>query len=721
MSLEYAIKGVCSMKSDVFSFGVLLLEIVSGKKNYGCYHSELPLNLTGLDEYLCSANKIFRLQFFSIGASNSYYLGIFYNRPPKTRNFFIDYTLPVWVANTDTPAAGLTVMLLIDSADGLLKLSYDQWDITVSDCSPTDKNTTATILDNGNLVLRMHNPDGSINRTMWQSFDYPTDTLLPGMKLGINFKTGHNWSLTPWTSKAVPASGSFALRGDPNGSSQLMLWWQGGVYWTSGLWEKGNFNNTHFFGVDFNFAHVSNENEKYLTYSQKDSISFNLQQVRIDSNGVIHFVGRSAASFLSFCSVAEDQDPGCVHVMERQNCSCIAFTLKNNGNRAMCEIFNNVKRFTPFEEHREVLYSLDTEEARRRWAWIVGAVMGTILLMIFCYFIWKGKEMTEEKMLLQELADTNVPPGQYSGVIDKIGKKMKNQVQVFSFQNLEMATDNFSNENKLGEGGFGSVYKGKLPSGQEIAIKRLSRSSGQGVLEFKNEILLIAKLQHDNLFKLLGCCIKGKEKILVYEFMPNRSLDFFLFDSSRRESIKWTNRMNIIQGVAQGLLYLHKYSRLRVIHQDLKASNILLDQYMNPKISDFGMARIFGKQESEANTKRIVGTHGYMSPEYAIKGIFSVKSDVFSFGVLLLETVTGKKNHGCYHSERPLNLIGLIMQLIGPSMMDVVSMLANESVLLPKPKQPAFFIETSIGYAAKEVEVEKPCTNDLTFSVMDGR
>ncbi|KAI3455419.1 hypothetical protein Pfo_012082 [Paulownia fortunei] len=378
------------------------------------------------------------------------------------------------------------------------------------------------------------------------------------------------------------------------------------------------------------------------------------------------------------------------------------------------------------------------------WIWLVAAGSGTLLLLsISCCVMriyFKGK-------------------GQYSGAIDKIDKKM-NQVHIFSFESLEMATNKFSSAHKLGEGGFGSVYKGKLPSGQEIALKRLSRSSGQGLLEFKNEILLIAKLQHDNLVKLLGCCVKGQEKILVYEYMPNRSLDFFLFDPSRRELIKWSNRMNIIEGVAQGLLYLHKYSRLRVIHRDLKASNILLDQNMNPKISDFGLARIFRKQESEANTKRIVGTHGYMSPEYAIKGVFSMKTDVFSFGVLLLEIVSGKKNHGCYHSERPLNLIGLAWELwvegraielmdptldesndknqitrcinVGllcvqdnatdrPSMTVVISMLTNESLQLPEPKQPAFFIDTTTREAEKEVDLEKPCTNDLSISVMEGR
>ncbi|GKV49131.1 hypothetical protein SLEP1_g55897 [Rubroshorea leprosula] len=232
------------------------------------------------------------------------------------------------------------------------------------------------------------------------------------------------------------------------------------------------------------------------------------------------------------------------------------------------------------------------------------------------------------------------------------------ELSLFELAVISRATNDFSSHNKLGEGGFGPVYKGTLPDGKEIAVKRLSRSSEQGLVEFKNEVALIAKLQHRNLVKLLGCCIQGDEKLLIYEYMPNKSLDFFIFDHTRRNLLDWPRRFHIICGIARGLLYLHQDSRLRIIHRDLKASNVLLDSEMNPKISDFGMARTFGGEQSEGNTRRVVGTYGYMAPEYAIDGQFSIKSDVFSFGILLLEIISGMKNKGFYHVNHSVNLIG---------------------------------------------------------------
>ncbi|KAF5742202.1 cysteine-rich receptor-like protein kinase 10 isoform X2 [Tripterygium wilfordii] len=178
----------------------------------------------------------------------------------------------------------------------------------------------------------------------------------------------------------------------------------------------------------------------------------------------------------------------------------------------------------------------------------------------------------------------------------------------FDLSTIKAATNNFSERNKIGQGGFGNVYKGTFSNGQNVAVKRLSETSGQGSEEFKNEIALVAKLQHRNLVKLLGFCLEGEEKILIYEYVPNKSLDHFLFDTGDAELLNWSARYKIIGGTARGLLYLHEESRLRIIHRDLKAANILLDVDMNPKISDFGMARIFGVDQSEGTTNRVVGT-----------------------------------------------------------------------------------------------------------------
>ncbi|XP_026432562.1 cysteine-rich receptor-like protein kinase 10 isoform X2 [Papaver somniferum] len=252
-----------------------------------------------------------------------------------------------------------------------------------------------------------------------------------------------------------------------------------------------------------------------------------------------------------------------------------------------------------------------------------------------------------------------------------------------NFAIVSAATDDFSEANKLGEGGFGSVYKGTLAdSWQEIAVKRLSKNSGQGEQEFKNEVTLVAKLQHRNLVKLVGFSLAGEEKLLVYDFMPNGSLDGFLFDPVKCTQLDWERRYNIVAGVARGLLYLHEESRLKIIHRDLKASNILLDVDMNPKIADFGMARLFGHHQIQDNTNRIVGTHGYMAPEYVVRGEFSVKSDVFSFGVLVLEILCGQRNRSFHSSDIAGDLLsyawthwnnGSAIEILDPTLKDTFS------------------------------------------------
>ncbi|KAL6624491.1 hypothetical protein ACP70R_031812 [Stipagrostis hirtigluma subsp. patula] len=244
---------------------------------------------------------------------------------------------------------------------------------------------------------------------------------------------------------------------------------------------------------------------------------------------------------------------------------------------------------------------------------------------------------------------------------------------------LRAATENFAKSKMLGRGGFGMVYKGVLPDGQEIAVKRLCQSSRQGIAELKSELVLVAKLHHRNLVRLVGVCLQEQEKILVYEYMPNRSLDSILFDSERNKELDWGKRFKIINGIARGLQYLHEDSRLKIVHRDLKASNILLDLDYDPKISDFGLAKIFGEDQSRYVTLRIAGTYGYMAPEYAMRGQYSIKSDVFSFGVLVLEIVTGRRNNGFCKTKKAVDLLSYVLEhwtrgnvdeLIDPSLSD---------------------------------------------------
>ncbi|CAM0883308.1 unnamed protein product [Alopecurus aequalis] len=306
------------------------------------------------------------------------------------------------------------------------------------------------------------------------------------------------------------------------------------------------------------------------------------------------------------------------------NCSCMAYALSPSDGCSLCH--GNLTNLQSGQGNQTNLQSGNDEDgvgnitlhlrvaaselessshSGPKLIWIAYVLLSVVFL-IFCLvsFIWirrskskgKGKQhdhplvLASDVMKLWESEDTG------------------SHFMMLSFSQIKDATDNFSTENKLGEGGFGPVYKGNLPNGKNVAIKRLAANSGQGLPEFKNEILLIAKLQHRNLVGLLGCCIDEEEMVLIYEYMPNKSLDFFLFEQSRRAFLVWAMRLNIIEGIAQGLIYLHKHSRLRIIHRDLKPSNVLLDTDMNPKISDFGMARIFDPKGALANTKRVVGT-----------------------------------------------------------------------------------------------------------------
>ncbi|RYR37359.1 hypothetical protein Ahy_A09g042262 [Arachis hypogaea] len=342
-----------------------------------------------------------------------------------------------------------------------------------------------------------------------------------------------------------------------------------------------------------------------------------------------------------------------------------------------------------------------------------------ILIILICIYLRRRRMRSPTQV--EARTDLNISPVKAEDKLPTVGP---------TFATIMAATNNFSDENKLGQGGFGPVYKGRLSNGQEVAVKRLSINSLQGDLEFKNEVMLVAKLQHRNLVRILGCCLERRERLLIYEYVPNKSLDFFIFDQIKRAQLDWKRRYKIIGGIARGLLYLHEDSRLRIIHRDLKASNILLDTEMNPKISDFGLARLFAVDQTQGKTSRIVGTYGYMAPEYAFRGQFSTKSDVYSFGVLVLEIIIGQKNSSVRRGENAEDIAwrswreGTASNIVDPTITDgsrneimrcihigllcvqenvadrptmasVIIMLNSHSVTLPLPSQPGLLIHNN--------------------------
>ncbi|XP_066400148.1 cysteine-rich receptor-like protein kinase 10 isoform X2 [Miscanthus floridulus] len=363
----------------------------------------------------------------------------------------------------------------------------------------------------------------------------------------------------------------------------------------------------------------------------------------------------------------------------------------------------------------------------------VGKLLGIILPIVFVaviavvvLYIWiVCKKRTSQ--------GTNIPHPTYMAEDFESIKSI-----LLSLSSLQVATNKFDESNKLGEGGFGAVYKGHL-SGREVAVKRLPKGSDQGLEELKNELVLVAKLHHKNLVRLEGFCLEDGERLLVYEYMPNKSLDNILFDHEEKRRLDWRKRFNIIEGVARGLQYLHEDSQKKIVHRDLKASNILLDSHMNPKIGDFGLARLFGQDQTRDVTNNIVGTFGYMSPEYVMRGQYSTKSDVFSFGILVIEIVTGQKNVGHYFDEQNEDIIsivwkhwteGTLVEIIDdslgrnysetevlkcvniglqclqqnpmdrPKMSDVMVMLNDvDTSSLPAAARPTFFLDASSGYS----------------------
>eukprot|EP00253_Pinus_taeda_P002855 PITA_02855 len=393
---------------------------------------------------------------------------------------------------------------------------------------------------------------------------------------------------------------------------------------------------------------------------------------------------------------------------------------------------------------------------------------GVVIALMVCLFAMRNKV---KSVISQKL----VTHAQNKEIYENSPEStiLQQEQILFTLNALIEATDNFHENKKLGEGGFGPVYKGTTRDGNEIAVKKLSVESGQGKVEFMNEVELVANVQHRNLVKLIGCCAEGPERLLVYEYLPNRSLDTFLFDAEKKRFLDWEKRYNIIMGIARGLLYLHEDSHLRIIHRDIKANNILLDEEFNPKIADFGLARLFPEDKNHIQT-RAAGTYGYMAPEYAMRGQLSVKTDIYSFGVLVLEIVTGRKSSDtdfppeietllewawilfkngnlltvidstlretCWEEQvlRCIQVALLCTQAdagIRPTISNVIPMISSSSVTLPIPTHPAFMKRNLQGSTARgssegihelsstssHVTSLGPSVNDVTIPELEPR
>ncbi|KAL3523370.1 hypothetical protein ACH5RR_016204 [Cinchona calisaya] len=792
-------------------------------------------------ETILSSSQIFKLGFFSPVNTSNRYVGIFINIPAQN---------VIWVANRDNP---------IKDSDGIFKISEDgnlvvlngQKDILwSSNVSNSVRNSSAQLLDTGNLVLK----DNSNGRVIWESFQIPTDSLLWNMTLGAS--RTEKIHLTSWRSPSDPSIGNFSFGVDPLRIPEFFIWNRGVPYWRSGPWNgnvfiglpamNSGYKDRFELRTDGNgsiyFTH-SILNDSVLLYFVLNSSGVLVERVSYYSDGNSNITwlsiqsgcdvygkcgpfgrcnplnspictclkgfeprdtqewgrgnwtgGCSRKAFLQcdrnnsagqenkldgFLKLENIKVPDFSHLVEflaantveecgnlcLNNCSCTAYTYYTGiGCMQWTGSLIDIQQFTFNGADLYVRVAYSELDFKRNMKAVTAStvIVGFLFLVLCAYFLRKwftrhrGNKQKDQELSLFEAWEV---AKMETTLRDNLDQSKLDDLPLYSYETLANATENFHSKNKLGTGGFGPVFKGKLLNGQKIAVKRLSNCSHQGIKEFMNEVMLISKLQHRNLVRLLGCCVERDEKMLIYEYMSNKSLDAYLFDSRKRDILDWNRRKFIIEGIGRGLIYLHRDSRLKIIHRDLKVSNILLDEELNPKISDFGLARIFGGNQDQANTTRVVGTYGYMAPEYAMGGKFSEKSDVYSFGVLLLEILSGKKNTSSHDNENDLSLIGYVwklwnqneaVKLVDPALFDpqiemevlrylhvgllcvqesaklrpivstVLSMLNSEIAELPRPKLPAY--TARLGNTESEYsQLRGFSINDVSLTIVQGR
>ncbi|KAK6124450.1 hypothetical protein DH2020_041799 [Rehmannia glutinosa] len=601
---------------------------------------------------IVSSRQAYKLGFFTPGNSTNRYLGVFYT---------VSETTVIWVANRDNPLNDTSSTVTISETGNLILINGRNQTVWSTNITTSPMNTTLQIQDTGNLILN----DVVTGNTIWQSFSHPSDVFLPTMRISDNINTGEKVVVSAWRNGSDPEMGSFTAGLEALNIPQIFIWNNGRPYWRSGPW-----NGQILIGVQDMYSpyldgfSVVNDRAGTIYFTAPEARFF--MRITLNSTGTLLQTlwddqrRNWDVTWLApqnECDVYGTCGPfGSCNFRDSPICSCLrGFEPANTEewgrgnwssgcrrrNELRCDQGNSTGgngdgflrlQFMKVPDFAEHFSSRQEDECRTRCSTNCSCIAYSHDPNIGC-MLW-SESLVDVQQFAGVGADLYI---RLSG--SELGQKAKNkkvfeagqtfssdstaivlkdesekvnieELPLFSFETLANATDQFHENNLLGKGGFGPVYKGNLANGKEIAVKRLSAASGQGMEEFMNEVIVISKLQHRNLVRLLGCCVEKEEKMLIYEYMPNKSLDFCLFDPTHpsQKDLDWKKRFSIIEGIGRGLLYLHRDSRLRIIHRDLKPSNVLLDEDWNPKISDFGMARIFGGNQDHGNTARVVGT-----------------------------------------------------------------------------------------------------------------
>ncbi|XP_027108383.1 G-type lectin S-receptor-like serine/threonine-protein kinase SD2-2 [Coffea arabica] len=649
-----------------------------------------------------SENRTFELGFFRTDDESKWYLGIWYASIPTPTY--------VWVANRENPIKNLTSASVEITQDGKLALKEEDSRTIIWESDNLEKAIEARLLEQGNLVLYSSNGD-----KVWQSFDYPTDTWLPGMNLTAD------QLLTCWKSSNDPSPGKYSLRLMPLDYGEIALVYTSNdnnstnIYWSTGNWTGNAFSGVpemtvpyiyrfHFGNpftpmASFGYTEVSLDNGlsppltrfqvdhtgqlKQFTWSPQseywnmfwsqpenlcrvyalcgnfgfcnakllspcsclmgfkpvDDVSWDAGDFSngcrrqsgdvcgkndgFEDAGVVSYEG---AVVLSFTGTRSECEKMCI-----RNCSCIGLHYNERANlcKNLYGSLLNLRNLTSDSTLEEKLYlrvpGNNAEVKNKMKLVLLEAICGFLVILVIgvivLLFLRRRRRIKKRK---QEEEEEGVFP--------------VTNLKVFSYKELHAATKGFSD--KLGHGGFGAVFQGELSDSTLVAVKRLEKPGG-GEKEFRAEVCTIGNIQHVNLVRLRGFCSENSHRLLVYDFMPNGPLSVYLRRDGK--NLSWDARFRIAIGTARGIAYLHEECRNCIIHCDIKPENILLDEDFSAKVSDFGLAKLIGRDFSRV-LATMRGTWGYVAPEWISGVAITTKADVYSYGMTLLELLGGRRN-----------------------------------------------------------------------------